>query len=355
MKENNNQSKKWFKKCIISLVGAIFLVFAMVYVFDPYFHFHKPFFFVSYRLYDERYTNDGISRHFDYDAMVTGTSMAQNFKTSEMDALFGTQSVKETFSGAGYKELSENLERALERNPDLKTIIWTMDYNALIREKDWTQYEGYPTYLYDDNPWNDVSYIFNKSILYHGVLPNVTKTLLRQPSTTMDEYSSWNKETGLEYIMQSYDRWEEKADMIAGLTQEEWDMVTANVRENFVAMINQYPDTTFYIFYTPYSICYWDFLNQEGMMQMQFDAEQIATELLLECPNVKLFNFNDQYDVITNTDNYRDKEHYSAEINSQILVWMDSGVGLVTRDNYLEKLEEEKQYYLNYDYESIFR
>lgn len=354
MKEKN-QSKKWFKKCIIGLLGTIFLVFVVVYVFDPYFHFHKPFSFVSYRLYDERYTNDGISRHFDYDAMVTGTSMAQNFKTSEMDALFGTQSVKETFSGAGYKELSENLERALERNPDLKTIIWTMDYNALIREKDWTQYEGYPTYLYDDNPWNDVSYIFNKSILYHGVLPNVTKTLLRQPSTTMDEYSSWNKETGLEYIMQSYDRWEEKADMIAGLTQEEWDMVTANVRENFVAMINQYPDTTFYIFYTPYSICYWDFLNQEGMMQMQFDAEQIATELLLECPNVKLFNFNDQYDVITNTDNYRDKEHYSAQINSKILEWIASDIGLVTKDNYLERLEIEKEYYLNYDYESIFK
>lgn len=354
MKEKK-QSKKWFKKCIIGLLGTIFLVFVVVYVFDPYFHFHKPFSFVSYRLYDERYTNDGISRHFDYDAMVTGTSMAQNFKTSEMDALFGTQSVKETFSGAGYKELSENLERALERNPDLKTVIWTMDYNALIREKDWTQYEGYPTYLYDDNPWNDVSYIFNKSILYHGVLPNVTKTLLRQPSTTMDEYSSWNKETGLEYIMQSYDRWEEKADMIAGLTQEEWDMVTANVRENFVAMINQYPDTTFYIFYTPYSICYWDFLNQEGMMQMQFDAEQIATELLLECPNVKLFNFNDQYDVITNTDNYRDKEHYSAQINSKILEWIASDIGLVTKDNYLERLEIEKEYYLNYDYESIFK
>lgn len=354
MKEKK-QSKKWFKKCIISLMGTIFLVFAVVYVFDPYFHFHKPFSFVSYRLYDERYTNDGISRHFDYDAIVTGTSMAQNFKTSELDALFGTQSVKETFSGAGYKELSENLERALERNPDLKTVIWTMDYNALVRDKDWTQYEDYPTYLYDDNPWNDVFYVFNKSVFYHGVLPNVAKTLLRQPSTTMDEYSSWDKETGLEYIMQSYDRWEVKADMINGLTQEERDVVAGNIRENFTDMINEYPETTFYIFYTPYSICYWDFLNQEGMMQMQFEAEQIATELLLECPNVKLFNFNDQYDVITDTDNYRDKEHYSAEINTKILEWMASGIGLVTKDNYAERLEIEKEYYLNYDYESIFR
>ena len=281
--------------------------------------------------------------------------MAQNFKTTEMDDLFGTKAVKETFSGAGYQELSENLERALQRNKDLKTVIWTLDYSGLIRDKDWTQYEGYPTYLYDDNPWNDVSYVFNKSVLYHGVLPNVEKTILGQPSTTMDEYSSWDKETGLEYIMASYDRWEEKAEMIEGLTEEERQMVTANIKENFVDMVSRYPDTTFYIFYTPYSICYWDFLNQEGMMKMQFEAEQIATELLLSCPNAKLFNFYDQYDVITNTDNYRDKEHYSAEINSRILEWMASGVGLVTKDNYLERLEAEKEYYLQYDYESIFR
>ena len=90
-------------------------------------------------------------------------------------------------------------------------------------------------------------------------------------------------------------------------------------------------------------------------MQMQFDAEQIATELLLECPNVRLFNFYDQYDVITNANNYRDKEHYSPEINTKILEWMASGVGLVTKENYLERLEIEKEYYLNYDYESIFR
>lgn len=355
MKESNNQSKKWFKKCIICLIGAIFLVFALVYVFDPYFHFHKPFSFVSYRLYDERYTNDGISRHFDYDAIVTGTSMAQNFKTTEMDDLFGTKAVKETFSGAGYQELSENLERALQRNKDLKTVIWTLDYNGLIREKDWTQYEGYPTYLYDDNPWNDVSYVFNKSIFYHGVLTNVAKTLLGQPSTTMDEYSSWDRETGLAYIMESYDRWEERAIMRPGLTDEERKMVTESIQKNFVELVMQYPDTTFYIFYTPYSICFWDFLNQEGLIVRQFEAEQIATEMLLACPNVKLYNFFDQYEVITNTDYYRDKEHYSSEINTKILEWIASDTGRVTTENYKEILEKEKEYYLNYDYESIFR
>lgn len=135
MNQGQKDAKKWFIRCFASLLLSIFLVFLIVWIFDPYFHFHKPFSFVSYRLYDERYTNDGISRHFDYNAIITGTSMAQNFKPSEMDALFGTKSVKETFSGAGFQELSQNLERALQRNKDLKTVLWTLDYSGLIREK----------------------------------------------------------------------------------------------------------------------------------------------------------------------------------------------------------------------------
>ena len=348
------ESAKWLKKCIAALVGSVVLIFVLCFVFDPYFHFHKPFSFVSYRLYDERYTNDGISRHFDYNAIVTGTSMAQNFKTSEMDSIFGTQSVKETFSGAGYQELSQNLERALKRNADLKTVIWTIDYNGLIRDKDWTQYEGYPTYLYDDDPWNDTEYVYNKSIFYHGVLTNIVKTVLRQPSTSMDEYSAWNKETGLQHIMQSYDRWEEKAPMEQGMSAEEREMVIENIKENIVDLVDQYPYTTFYLFYTPYSICFWDFQNQEGLMLRQFEAEQIATELLLECPNVRLYNFFDKYDIICNLNNYRDKEHYSAEINSRILSWIKADEGLVTKENYMDKLEAEKEFYLNYDYESIY-
>lgn len=347
--------KKWFVTCMSALLGTILLMLLVFWIFDPYFHFHKPFSFVSYRMYDERYTNDGISRHFDYDAMITGTSMAQNFKTSEADALFGVNAVKETFSGAGYKELSQNLERALQRNDRLKTVIWTMDSNSMIRDKDYDQYEGYPTYLYDDNPWNDVSYVFNKNVWYHGVLPNLIMTLKGEPSTTFDEYSSWEKETGYEYVMQSYDRWEQKAETAPGLTEADVEMVTANIQQNFVDLVNQYPDTTFYIFYTPYSICWWDFMNQEGMINYYFEAELIATKLLLECPNVRLYNFNDKYDIITNLDNYRDKEHYGAHVNSMILEWLSDGDGLVTKDNYMELFEKEKEYYLNYDYESIFR
>lgn len=350
-------AKRWFKTCIWTLFGAFFLMIAVFWIFDPYFHFHKPFPFVSYRLYEERYINDGISRHFDYDTIITGTSMAQNFKPSEADALFGAKAVKETFSGAGYKEISENLSRALGRNKNLKSIIWSMDSNAFLRDKDYNAYEGYPEYLYDDNPWNDAYYIFNKDIWYHGVLVNLVMTITGKPSTTFDEFSSWEKATGYEYVMAIYgpERIEEKAADAPPLSEEDRKMVTENVRQNFVNLANRHPDTTFYVFYTPFSICWWDSMNQAGTINFYFDAELIATELLLDCPNVRLYNFHNKYDVITDLGNYRDKEHYSPEVNSMILEWLAAGDGLVTKENYMERYRQEKEYYLNYDYEGIFR
>lgn len=346
--------RKWFVRCMSAIIMITFVIVMMAWIIDPYFHFHKPFSFVSYRLYNERYTNDGISRHFEYDAMITGTSMAQNFKTSEADQIFGVQSVKETFSGAGFKELSENLDRALRRNNNLKTVIWSVDFNALIRDKDYDIYSGYPTYLYDDNLFNDVCYVFNKTVWYEGILPNLIMTIMRQPRTTFDEYSAWEKELGYECVMSGYDRWEERAEMRPGLSAEEKEMVRENIQQNLVELANKYPDATFYFFYTPYSICWWDYMNQEGLMLQQFEAERIATELLLQCPNVRLYNFNDKYDLITNFDNYRDREHYGAHINSQILEWLAQGEGLVTLDNYEELLEKEENFYLNYNYEEIF-
>ena len=348
-------AKKWFKNCIITLTVLLMLILAVVMFVDPYFHYHKPFSFLSYRMSEERYINDGITRYFEYDAVIIGTSMAQNFKPSEMDAIFGTKSVKVPFSGAGYQELSENLSRALQRNEELETVLWAVDYNGLLREYDWQKYDDYPDYLYDNNPFNDTAYVFNKSILYHGVLSNVAMSFLGESSTTMDEYSSWRYETGLRHIMQSYDRANVRPAKNQDFGEAEQRVVTETIQKNIVDLVNKYPDTEFILFYTPYSICYWDALDLMGTMFRQTEAEKIATEMLLECPNIKLYNFFDQYDVICDTNYYNDDGHYSSEVNSKILGWVREGTGKVTKENYLQKLEEERNFYGNYDYESIYR
>lgn len=346
----------FLRKCLLTILIVLLLIVALVVVVDPYFHYHKPLSFLSYRLYDERYINDGISRQFDFDSVITGSSMTQNFKSSQAEDLFGGVFVKETFSGAGFEEVSRNLDRALTRNPAIKRVIWGIDYNGLIRDRHWQGYEDYPEYLYDDNLLNDVSYIFNKDILYHGVLNNLVMTVTGQPSTTMDEYSSWGAEaTGLEGIFKLYDRDNVQDDLPSYLTDEDRRTVIDNITGNIVELADKYPDVEFILFYPPYSICYWDELQLMNTFERQLEAEEVATSLLLECPNIKLYSFSDRYDLITDVSNYRDKEHYLSDTNENILSWICSDEGRVTKENYLERIAKERDYYGSYDYESIYK
>lgn len=348
------RAKKWFRVFIIGQLGVLFGIAGLMAAVDPYFHYHAPLPGLSYRLYEERYINDGISRNFEYDAMITGTSMTQNFKTSEFDRLFGVRSVKEPFSGGGFQEIGENLSRALSYNSGLKTVLLCLDYNGFNREYDWKQYDSYPDYLYDRNPFNDVSYVLNKSILYSGLLNNLYLTAAGQPSTTFDEYSAWSSAYGFDSIMRSYERSEEVLPMKDGLTPEERERVEKNIRLNILPVIEEHPDTEFLIFYPPYSILFWDSLYREGRIKEQLEAENMVNQMLLPYENVKLYCFTENTELICDLDNYRDKEHYTAQINSYILQEISRDNYRLTLENERKHMEKTAEFYLRFDYDAFF-
>ena len=84
MKEN-----VWNKIVLGSTGAALILVAAVNMLIDPFLHYHAPLGGLQYPLKDERYQNDGIMRNYPYNAVITGTSMCQNFKPSEFDDLWG--------------------------------------------------------------------------------------------------------------------------------------------------------------------------------------------------------------------------------------------------------------------------
>lgn len=165
-------NKKWIL-WFITICGILLCGFgAVTVIIDPYFHYHKPLSSLQYPIDNERYQNDGIVKHFEYNAIITGTSMTQNFKASVFDRIFGVDSIKVPFSGASYKEINDNLLIATTCNSDIKLILRGLDYNRLLDTKDEMRYEEefYPRYLYDNNLCNDVKYVFNKSVLFETTL-----------------------------------------------------------------------------------------------------------------------------------------------------------------------------------------
>lgn len=339
----------------LSLLAVLLLVLGgLTVIVDPFFHYHAPLKGLAYRLHNERYQNNGILRHFDYDAVIAGTSMAQNFKTSELDALFGTTSVKVALSGAKYKEIDENLSAM---RPDVRYVFRCLDSNVLLMDKDsrTRPYDALPNYLYDDNLCNDVSYIFNKTVLLSNTVGALAYTKNGGATTSFDDYSNWMEGCvfGKEAVDQTYSRAPDRAEAAAYTDADEL-MLRENIAQNVTALIEAHPNTTFYLFFPPYSIYYWDSLRQAGTLERQLTAEKRAIELLLPYENVRLFSFLDEFDLAVNLDKFKDIGHYSEDINSQMLEWMASGEHQLTLENYGAYCERVWNFYTAYDYDALF-
>ena len=353
---SDKKNKIWAVATVSLIVLCVAAIGAVVAVIDPYFHYGKGLSFLSYPLHNQRYQNDGIAKHFDYDAIITGSSMAENFKTSEMDELFGTNSIKLPFSGSTYKEINDNLKVAMAHNDNIKIVVRGLDYVRMFDKADRMTYDAseYPHYLYDDKLLNDVNYLYNK-----GVLINTAKVLLNTitgaPSKDFDNYRYWddNWTYGAEAVKLTYPRPETISPKVQ-ISEADRKNIHENITQNVTSLAAANPETEFYLFITPYSIYYFDRAYRNGSLDKNIDAEQYIVEMLLEYPNIHVFSFFDEYDVICNLDNYKDIAHYSEEINSQMLVWMKEGKHQLTKDNYQEYYSNIREFYTNYDYDSLF-
>lgn len=345
--------KNWFKCTVIGTTVLLLFIALAMYIYDPYFHYHKPLNGLSYRLYSERYMNDGIARNFTYNAVITGSSMNQNFKTTEFDDLFETQSVKIPFSGAGFQEIARALNVALTSHNNVKYVLWGIDYNGLYRAHYWKGYDEYPDYLYDNTIWNDASYLWNKSLIFEGLIIDSLNTLKGIPSTSFDEYSSWDVGSGWEQIQKTYSRSATIAPMKIA-TDGEIEITRDNINKNIIELVRKFPDVQFILFYTPYSALYWESIVRDGTFEKQLQYERLTSSILLVEPNIQLFSFSKETEVTSDVNNYRDKEHYIGSINSQILQWIKAGKGKLTLDNYEDMVNWEREYYSKFDYDSLY-
>ena len=352
------KSKTWSILLLILSLTALLLFGSVTALIDPFFHYHKPLPGLAYPIDDQRYQNDGIVRHFDYDAIITGTSLTENFKASQFDNLFGTNSVKVCFSGSTYYELNNNLRRALSSNPNIRMVLMGIDSWFLFESPGALRTDAvFPTYLYDDNILNDVQYLLNKQVLCDRTVGVLEYTRQGGKTTDFDSYSCWGNtdygKTGKEIAIKNSPR-QAPSQTPLSFTPQLQQRLVDNLTTNALALAEANPDVEFFYFFPPYSILYWDLLIRNQEFDRQLMAWEKATELLLEADNIHLFSFYTDFETSTNLDNYRDNVHYGQHINQLLLDRMASGQFQLTKENSASHWQQVRQFYASYDYDSIY-
>jgi len=334
----------------ISALSALLVVYV-----DPYFHYHAPLPNKNYILKEQRYLNDGIVKNYDYDAMIAGSSMTECFRTSVMDSLFGTKGIKVPFSGGSYREVGDLTRTACESNPNLKMVIRALDCNRFFNSWDERDYEedSYPTYLYDNNYFNDVKYIFSKNAIIDSVLIMIKRGEAANPSS-FDTYSNWNYDYpfGKSAIESSYSRKDVViVETAAELSVEDKEKIKENITKNVTDIADAYPQVEFFIYYTPYSIYYIDFYQRSGELQRQIEGEKYITSLLLEHENIHVYSFFLKHELIENPDHYKDIAHHGQDASDLILQWIHDGTGELNKDTYETYYDDLNAYYSSFDFD----
>lgn len=354
------KAKRWVMGWLAIVASVLVIIWGFVYYIDPYFHYHKPHIDkYYYNINNQRSQNDGISKHFDYNALITGTSMTENFKTTELDEIFGVKSIKVPYSGGTYKEMNDNLINALEYNHNLKMVVRGLDTGKFFDTFDQMCWNlgKYPTYLYDDNPFNDVNYLFNKDVIFsraYAMTQENDADNFHAGITLFNVYSEWQSRFpfGINIVASDGVSYNGAGEAVH-LSDDEKEIIYENITRNVTSLADRYPDVEFYYFFTPYSILWYKELVENGKIYRQIEAEQYIIELILSHENIKLFSFNGIEDMITDINNYKDNRHYGAWVNSYMLKCMHDNKYRLTADNYKSYLEHEFNFVVNYDYNSL--
>lgn len=336
------EPKKFILKLLV--LAAALLVFAalLVIFFDPFYHYHKPLPFLKAVLWEKEYQVPGTLDHFDYDAVIAGSSVAENYNNHWFDERFGCKSVKAIRSYGATADLCYFINRAFEHQ-DLDYVFLNWDPSSMVGST-YTTFEetGSPLYLYDRNPFNDVKYLWNKDVIFERIPYILASSFLKD----YDEGTSYNwaesKTFSEDAVLSHY---YEQANIKDMLPSEEYADVALENLSLITSIIEAHPETEFYVFVPPYSILWWDMEYRNGETESYLYAEELVLSKILAYKNVRVFNFQTDEDVIYDLNNYMDFIHFSPEINLKMVESMkNSDFEIENEEELHQSIEKVRSY-----------
>lgn len=306
-----------FFTVILAALMALLIVFL-----DPLQFYHRSNWYTPVFSTQERYQNPGLAKNYDYDTIIIGTSMTENFLPSEVDKSLGGKTLKLSIEGSTVEEHYKIARLAL-KSGKVKKVLWGLDYFSLkdVAEED---KQSFPDYLYDDKWWNDYKYWYNSSV-YTQFAVSLKKMYLGQDND-LEHLNNWNDESVFSKarVVKSYND-QSASEAYFSLNEED----TPQLQKRFNTYINQllidYPDVQFYFYYPPYSIMRqlaWYNTNPKRYNN-QLEMRKWMFQQFEQHSNSRLYDFQSEAQWTFNLDLYKDISHHNEQVNS----WIAQAIG----------------------------
>ncbi|NBD23822.1 copper amine oxidase N-terminal domain-containing protein [Paenibacillus glycinis] len=305
----------------VLLAAAFALLAALVtYLVDPLQFYHRPFGYKPVFSSEQRYQNPGLALHYDYDTIIIGTSMTENFLPSEVDNALGGRSMKLSIRGSTADEQYKIAKLAIDTGK-VKQVIWGLDYFAL-KTGDQEAAGPFPDYLYDDNRWNDYRYLLNYDV-YGQFFKGIAKVLTGgSGSQSLEKLYNWNDSVrfGKQAVLKDYEK-AQQTEAYFGLNEEPLDVIKRNFNDRVLSLAKAHPDVRFIFYYPPYSVLrevVWQRTNAERYRN-QLEMDVWMFEQFNALPNAQVYDFQTAGEWTYDLDSYKDMSHHDQDVNTGII------------------------------------
>lgn len=311
-----------------------------------------------------RFQSAPIINKFEFDSVITGTSMAENFQTSEANNVFESTFLNLSLSGSLLLERKILLDYLLAKK-NIKTVIMSIDNATTIQRNKGISLSSW-SILYNNNYLDDFSLYTNRKystyINCHSVFKNelfkkmygeCPKSNIRKKVENLTEWQTnpkhynrfgginkWLKYKGNSQIKRSITEINTASNLIklnkVELKNENIILYDSNeFLVNILPIIKNNPKTNFILFFPPYSIFQYA-IDMQTKPHTFKQYKKLVEYVVLETnsySNVEIHWFGNR-SFVKDIKNYKDLTHIHGKFNSVFLQDFKSKKSIINIGNY---------------------
>ncbi len=340
--------KNWVRYFFSIVLSILIFIIFFNYLVDPFQHYRKAKLYSFDYSGNQRYLNPGLAKNYDYNSIIIGTSMTENF-TLDKTKQFLNNPIKLSIAGGTAFEIKQILDISLSVDKNVETIILGLDLYSFLGAVNNVSNGGLPDYLYDDNYFNDYKYLLNLDTFKRSykllLAPNNRKDKMYYNYNHMFEWqANYQKSFTIENVIKNW----KNRNIKFNHKSDSWDLdhLENSFDNNLLKVIQENKNINFYIFFPPYSILTYKDWEEKKILETVLLFKRYIYNNLISLKNVKLYDFQIASEVTHNLENYKDITHYSQNINNWMLTEMINDKFLMN-DSLIQDFEIEFRNQIN--------
>ncbi|MBO5891828.1 MAG: hypothetical protein J6Q30_03845 [Oscillospiraceae bacterium] len=329
-------ASKWIISFICCLIAIMLLLAAIAFVVDP---------FMQFRIRDntymlqERYVSAGLVKNYDYDTLIVGSSMIQNFDMDVFRKELGGKPLHIGVGGMQPPEIIQILHCAYETQKADKYFVG-IDLMAFQNEN---KESHIPQYLLKDDLLSKLRYLLSYEVWFRYLPVDVAFVLADQVGVELPaEYANKKSIDKLGNWSSDYPVWGEQVvidNYITGkyeVSKVDSTNLLPRITSNIDKFFNEcdFEKGEHIFFFPPYSSLCWAEYQNRGQFEIYLQAKQYFIEKAMQ-HNLSVYDFQGA-EFTMDLSNYKDTTHYMSHINDWMVKCFANKEYLVTRENAME-------------------